>query len=208
MRKIISPVFALVASLVLATGTAWAQADAAKDGTAVATFGSGCFWCTESDFDKVEGVVSTVSGYMGGKTKNPTYDEVGQGRSGHAEVLQVTYNPSKVTYEKLLDHYWRNVDPVDGKGQFCDRGNQYRPVIFTHTEEQKRLAEESKEALAKSGRFKKPIAVEITAALAFTPAEDYHQNYYKENPLRYNVYRHGCGRDARLRAIWGDTPTQ
>ncbi|MCL4765792.1 MAG: peptide-methionine (S)-S-oxide reductase MsrA [Hyphomicrobiaceae bacterium] len=197
---------ALGALVLLATAVA-AQTDARPAGPAqtleVATFASGCFWCTESDFDKVEGVVETTSGYMGGKTPNPTYQQVSRGGTGHAEVLQLKYDPSKVTYRQLLDHYWRNVDPLDGGGQFCDRGDQYRPAIFYHTEEQKRLAEESKAALEKSERLKQPIAVEITAASAFTPAEDYHQDYYKRNPIQYFIYRSGCGRDARLEAVWG-----
>lgn len=173
----------------------------------IATFASGCFWCTESDFDKVKGVVETTSGYMGGKTPNPTYKQVSAGGTGHAEVLQLKYDPSQVSYKELLDVYWHNVDPLDGTGQFCDRGDQYRPAIFYHSEGQKRLAEESKAALEKSGRFKQPIVVEITAASAFTPAEDYHQDYYKKNPIQYFIYRHGCGRDARLEALWGKAKT-
>jgi len=171
---------------------------------AVATFAAGCFWCVESDFDKVDGVVETISGFTGGNTKNPTYEEVGQGHTGHTEAVQLKYDAKKVSYEKLLDHYWHHVDLVDGEGQFCDRGNQYRPAIFTHSDEQKRLAEESKAALAKSGRFKQPIAVEIAPASAFTPAEAYHQDYYNKNPLKYRYYRYGCGRDARITTLWGD----
>jgi peptide-methionine (S)-S-oxide reductase len=173
----------------------------------IATFASGCFWCTESDFDKVKGVVETTSGYMGGKTPNPTYKQVSAGGTGHAEVLQLKYDPSQVSYKELLDVYWHNVDPLDGTGQFCDRGDQYRPAIFYHSEEQKRLAEESKAALEKSGRFNQPIVVEITAASTFTPAEDYHQDYHNKNPIQYFIYRHGCGRDARLEALWGKAKT-
>lgn len=161
----------------------------AQDGLEVATFASGCFWCTESDFDKVEGVKETISGYLGGKTDNPTYKQVSSGRTGHAEAVQLKYDPKVVSYDKLLDYYWRHVDLVDSGGQFCDRGNQYRPAIFTHTPEQKKLAEESKTALEKSGRFDKPIAVEIVEADTFTPAEDYHQDYYQTNSLRYRYYR-------------------
>jgi methionine-S-sulfoxide reductase len=171
--------------------------------TEVATFASGCFWCTESDFDKVTGVLSTVSGYMGGNTKNPTYRQVSTGKTGHAEVLQVTYDPKQVSYQQLLDTYWRNVDPLDKDGQFCDRGSHYRPAIFVHNDEQKRLADASKAALVASKRFNAPIVVEITAASEFTRAEDYHQDYYKKEPIRYGLYRHGCGRDARLEALWG-----
>lgn len=174
---------------------------------AVATFASGCYWCTESDFDKVEGIVETTSGFMGGHTSNPTYEQVGRGGTGHAEVVQLEYDPSKVSYQTLLDYYWRHVDPLDGGGQFCDRGSSYRPVIFTHTDEQRRLAEASKAALAASGRFAEPIAVEIVAASAFTPGPEYHQDYYKKNPLQYRTYRYGCGRDARLKELWGKEAT-
>lgn len=172
-----------------------------------ATFASGCFWCTESDFDKVDGVVETTSGYLGGKTENPTYKEVSAGNTGHTEAVQLKYDPAKVTYQQLLDVYWRNVDPFDKGGQFCDRGDQYRPGIFFHSDEQKRLAEESKAALEKSGRFNEPIVVEITPASTFTKAEEYHQDYAKRNPIQYLIYRHGCGRDARLSAIWGKAAT-
>lgn len=170
---------------------------------ATATFAAGCFWCVESDFDQVNGVVETISGYTGGKTKNPTYREVGGGGTGHAEALQVKYDPSKVSYQQLLEYYWHHVDLTDGGGQFCDRGDQYRPAIFTHDEGQMRLAEASKAALEKSGRFNKPIAVQIVPASTFTPAEDYHQDYYNKNPLKYRYYRYGCGRDARIKQLWG-----
>ena len=170
---------------------------------ATAIFAAGCFWCVESDFDKVDGVLETISGYTGGSKANPTYEDVGSGTSGHAEALQVIYDPAKVSYPKLIDYYWRHVDLLDGGGQFCDRGNQYRPAIFTTSDEQKKAAEESKTALEKSGRFKQKIAVEIVPATAFTPAEDYHQDYYKKNPIRYKLYRTGCGRDARLEKLWG-----
>jgi methionine-S-sulfoxide reductase len=177
-------------ALILLTSAAAAQTStpaATEQQLEVATFASGCFWCTEADFDKVKGVVETTSGYMGGTTPNPTYQQVSSGGTGHAEVLQLKYDPSQVTYKQLLDVYWRNVDPLDKNGQFCDRGDQYRPAIFYHTEEQKRLAEESKAALEKSGRFSQPIVVEITAASTFTPAEDYHQNYYQRNPIQYFI---------------------
>lgn len=169
----------------------------------VATFGSGCFWCTEADFDKVSGVVSTVSGYMGGTTENPTYEAVSAGGTGHVEVVQVTYDPSKVSYETLLNYYWRHTDVLDGGGQFCDHGSQYRPVIFTHTADQRRLAQDSKRALNDSHRFPRPIAVEILDASTFTAAEEYHQDYYRKNPLLYRYYRYTCGRDARIRQLWG-----
>jgi peptide-methionine (S)-S-oxide reductase len=172
-------------------------------GMEVATFASGCFWCTESDFDKVVGVTATVSGYMGGHTKNPTYQTISTGKTGHAEVLQVTYDPKQVTYRQLLDTFWKNVDPLDKDGQFCDRGSQYRPGIFFHSEEQRKLAAESKASIEASKRFSQPIVVEITAASEFTRAEEYHQDYYKKEPIRYGIYRYGCGRDARLEALWG-----
>ncbi len=172
---------------------------------AVATFGSGCFWCTEADFDKVPGVLETISGFMGGKTPNPTYRQVVSGGTGHAEVVQVTYDPAKVSYADLLAVYWKNVDPFDASGQFCDKGNAYRPVIFTHTPEQRRAAETSKTEIAAllAKRFKDTIKVRIEAAAPFTAAEAYHQNYHQTNPLKYNYYRWGCGRDQRLREIWG-----
>ena len=200
---------ALGALFFLATAAA-AQPAPAETGQKleVATFACGCFWCTESYFDKVKGVVETTSGFMGGTTPNPTYHQVSSGGTGHAEVLQLKYDPAQVTYKQLLDVYWHNVDPLDKGGQFCDRGDQYRPAIFYHNEEQKRLAEESKAALEKSGRFNQPIVVEITPASTFTPAEDYHQDYYHKNPIQYFIYRHGCGRDARLEALWGKAKTQ
>lgn len=193
-------------ALLLAAGGAGAQ-DAPSPGTATATFAAGCFWCTEADFDKVPGVTATTSGYTGGTKANPSYSQVVAGGTGHAEAVRVTYDPTKVSYEQLLQVYWRNVDPVDAGGQFCDRGNQYRPVIFAETDEQRRAAEASKEALQRGGRLPKPIVTEIVQAGAFYPAEDYHQDYHKKNPLRYDFYRRGCGRDARLQQLWG-APTQ
>jgi len=168
-----------------------------------ATFAGGCFWCMEPPFDKVEGVISTTSGYTGGSTVNPTYEQVSSGTTGHAETLQVLFDPAKVSYRKLLDVYWHNVDPLAKDRQFCDVGNQYRSAIFYHNEEQKRLAEESKKQLESSGRFPQPIVTEIVPATAFYPAEDYHQDYYKKNPVRYNFYRFSCGRDQRLKELWG-----
>jgi methionine-S-sulfoxide reductase len=175
-----------------------------QEGLETATFASGCFWCTESDFDKVDGVKETISGFMGGKTKNPTYEQVSVGNTGHAESLQLKFDPKVVSYNQLLDYYWRHTDVLDGGGQFCDRGSQYRPVIFVATPEQRKLAEASKAALEKSGRFSQPIAVEIADAGVFTPAEDYHQNYHNTHVLQYTYYRHACGRDARIKQLWGD----
>ena len=176
---------------------------AQSSGLAVATFAGGCFWCMEPPFDELPGVVSTISGYTGGHVKNPTYEEVSAGKTGHAEAVQVKYDPSKITYAKLLDVFWHNIDPTTPNRQFCDVGNQYRAAIFVHDEEQKRLAEESKAELERSGRFKQPIVTEILPASSFYEAEDYHQDYYKKNPLRYKFYRTGCGRDRQLKAVWG-----
>jgi peptide-methionine (S)-S-oxide reductase len=177
------------------------------NGPATATFAGGCFWCMEPPFDKLEGVISTISGYTGGSKADPTYREVSSGGTGHAEVVQVAYDPAKVSYEELLEVFWRNVDPLDAGGQFCDRGSQYRTGIFAETEEQRRLAEASKQALEDSGRFEQPIVTEIVEASTFYPAEDYHQDYYEKNPVRYKFYRWNCGRDQRLAEVWGEAPT-
>jgi peptide methionine sulfoxide reductase msrA/msrB len=158
-----------------------------------ATFAGGCFWCTEADFEKLPGVVKVVSGYTGGQKENPTYAEVSSGKTGHVEAVQVYYDPSKISYEELLDTLWKHIDPTDGGGQFVDRGPQYRSAIFYHDDEQKRLAEKSKEALGKSGKFNKPIATEILRFTKFYEAEEYHQDYYKNHSLRYSFYRHGSG---------------
>ncbi len=170
----------------------------------IATFAGGCFWCTESDFEKVGGVREAVSGYTGGHVENPSYEQVSSGATGHVEAIQVTYDPTLVSYKELLDVFWRHVDPTDSAGQFADRGPQYRPVIFYHNEEQRRVAEESKAELARSGRFDKQITTEIVPASTFYPAEDYHQDYYKKKPLRYKFYRHGSGRDQFLKKVWGE----
>lgn len=170
---------------------------------AKATFAGGCFWCMEPPYDKLPGVVSTTSGYMGGKTRNPTYEQVSSGGTGHAEVVQVIYDPKKVSYDKLLEVYWRNVDPTQRDGQFCDHGSQYRTAIFFHDGEQKRAADASKAVLLKKKPFPGEIVTEITSATEFYPAEDYHQDYYRKNPVRYKFYRSGCGRDARLKELWG-----
>lgn len=172
-------------------------------GEEVATFAGGCFWCVEADFDKVPGVVRTISGYTGGQLKNPTYKQVSAGGTGHREAVQIFYDPKKVSYEKLLDTFWRSVDPTDAGGQFCDRGQSYETAIFANSPAQRRLAEASKQKLNKSGVLKKPIVTPIETAGVFYPAEGYHQNYYKKNPLRYKYYRYGCGRDARVREVWG-----
>ena len=189
---------ALTASAASAQTTAPAPAATAK-----ATFAGGCFWCMEPPFDKLDGVISTTSGYTGGTKVNPTYQEVSAGTTGHAESVQVVYDPKKVSYEKLLDVFWHNVDPTQKDAQFCDHGTQYRTAIYVHDAEQKRLAEASKAALDKSKPFKGAIVTEITRATTFYPAEDYHQDYYLKNPVRYKYYRTGCGRDSQLKEVWG-----
>lgn len=193
-------------SLAGAVGLIFAQmAFAAESGsgpqTAKAIFAGGCFWSVERFFDKVEGVVATVSGFTGGTKKNPTYNEVVAGGTGHVESVQVTYDLKKVSYDKLLDAFWHNIDPLTPNGQFCDFGEQYRTAIFYNDETQKRLAENSKKAL--QGRFKQPIATQIVSASEFYPAEDYHQDFHIKNPTRYERYRIGCGRDQQLVKIWG-----
>lgn len=176
----------------------------AANGKAVAIFAGGCFWCVEADFDKVPGVLSTTSGYIGGTVANPTYSQVSSGGTGHTEAVKIVYDPQMVTYDKLLYVFWRNIDPLTKDAQFCDYGSQYRTGIFTVNEEQKKLADASKAALDKSGRFKRPIVTEIVAAGPFYAAEGYHQDYYKKNSVRYNFYRFNCGRDARLDELWGN----
>jgi peptide-methionine (S)-S-oxide reductase len=169
---------------------------------AVATFAGGCFWCMEPPYDELDGVKSTVSGFMGGDVKDPSYEQVVRGGTGHAEVVQVTYDPDVVSYETLLDVYWRNVDPFDAGGQFCDRGPSYRAEIFWHTEAQREAALESRAELDE--RFEQDIVVDVTEAGEFWRAEGYHQNYYEKNPVRYKFYRWNCGRDGRLQEVWGE----
>jgi len=171
--------------------------------TATATFAGGCFWCMEPPFDKLEGVISTTPGYSGGTLKDPSYKQVSHGGTGHAEVIQVIYDPEKVSYAELLDVFWHNIDPTRIDGQFCDSGNQYRSEIFYHNAEQKQLADQSKAALVAVKPFKKPVLTKVTQASTFYPAEDYHQDYYIKNPVRYKFYRYGCGRDMRLEELWG-----
>lgn len=181
-----------------------APASPAKSTTAVATFAGGCFWCMEPPYDKLPGVLSTTSGYMGGAKKNPTYEEVSGGATGHTEVVQVLYDPSKVSYEKLLDVFWVNIDPTVKDRQFCDAGSQYRTAIFVGSPEQRKAAEASKAALEQTKPFKGAIVTPVVDAGEFWPAEDYHQDYYQKNPVRYSYYRTGCGRDARLKQLWGE----
>ena len=170
---------------------------------AKATFAGGCFWCMEPPFDKLDGVISTTSGYTGGHKTNPTYEEVSAGGTGHAEAIQVLYDPSKVNYATLLEVYWRNIDPTTPDRQFCDHGDQYRPAIYYHNEDQQRLIEESKKKVEATKSFSESIVTEISLAEEFYPAEEYHQDYYQKNPVRYKFYRYSCGRDQRLEELWG-----
>ena len=201
--------FASLAALLL-----WAAASLAAappkvpPGHAVATFAGGCFWCMEPPYDKLPGVSATISGYMGGRSANPTYEQVSSGTSGHTEVVQVVYDPKQVSYAKLLEVFWVNIDPTVKDRQFCDTGSQYRTTIFYHDEAQRAAAVASKAALEKSKPFKEPLVTPIEMAGAFYPAEDYHQDYYVKNPVRYNFYRNGCGRDARLKQLWGERATK
>jgi peptide-methionine (S)-S-oxide reductase len=171
--------------------------------TQVATFAGGCFWCLEPPFDAIPGVVATTVGYTGGRTANPTYEEVCSGTTGHAEAIRIEYDPGRVGYRELLDVFWRNIDPLAEDRQFCDVGEQYRSAIFTHDDEQRRLAEATRSDLEKSGRLPGAIVTRIEPASTFYPAEDYHQDYYRKNPIRYKFYRAACGRDRRLKELWG-----
>ncbi len=171
--------------------------------TAKAIFAGGCFWCVESDFDKVAGVISTTSGYTGGKVANPTYQQVSSNLTGHAEAVEVVFDPAKVSYAQLVEHFWRTIDPTEKNGQFCDQGSPYRTAIFAQNAEQLKVAEASRLALQKSKPFKGAIVTEIVLATAFYPAEEYHQDYYTKNPVRYKYYRSSCGRDAQLKRLWG-----
>ena len=190
----------IIAVVLFRTEPAEAQ-KAAPRAVAKATFAGGCFWCMEPPFDKMEGVLSTTSGYTGGREPNPTYESVSRGTTGHYEAVQVLYDPAKVRYEELLETYWRNVDPLDAGGQFCDRGAQYRAAIFYHDDEQKKVAEASRERIQK--QLAQNVVTEILPAQTYYAAEDYHQDYYRKNPIRYKFYRTGCGRDGRLDAVWG-----
>jgi peptide-methionine (S)-S-oxide reductase len=182
----------------------FAQASAPGTGSAAkAYFAGGCFWCMEEAFEKVDGVLEVISGYMGGTVKNPSYEEVSAGRTGHAESVEVRYDPTKVTYIQLLEAFWRNVDPITPDAQFCDHGNQYRAAIFYQGDAEKRAAEESKQAIEQSKRFSSPIVTQLTAVSEFYPAEEYHQDFYKKNPVRYKFYKYTCGRAQRLESLWG-----
>ncbi len=212
MKKLMTALIGLLATGALAVALAGGEKDmsAAKAGPTDggqrerALFAGGCFWCMEPPFEKLDGVISVISGYTGGHKDNPTYQEVSAGTTGHAEAVEIVYDPAKVSYEELLEIFWRNIDPTDDDGQFIDRGDQYRSAIFFVNDEQERLARASKKALAESGRFDQPILTQIKPAGPFYRAEDYHQGYYEKNPIRYKFYRSGSGRDRFLDMVWGE----
>ncbi len=204
-RKRLSAVLAL--ALLLSAGLSLSTASlsgAAEDGLEVATFAGGCFWCVEADFDAVPGVVRTVSGYTGGALADPTYERVSAGGTGHREAVQIFYDPKQVSYPVLVEIFWRSVDPTDGGGQFCDRGQSYETAIFANSLEQMQQAEASKREIEGSGVLDRPVVTPIEAAGPFYPAEDYHQDYYNKNPLRYGFYRYNCRRDSRIEELWGE----
>jgi len=204
MRRQITRSVLTVAVLLVGTWNVQSTVLAAADTMpGKAYFAGGCFWCMEEVFEKVEGVLSATSGYMGGTVSNPTYEEVSAGRTGHTESVEVVYDPAKVSYQKLLDAFWRNVDPITPNAQFCDHGNQYRSAIFFRTDEEKRASDSSKQAIEQSRRFKEPIVTQIVMAPQFYPAEEYHQDFYKKNPIRYKFYKYNCGRAQRLEELWG-----
>lgn len=204
MKGVRQKMMYLLILCVLASGGIKGHSTAIAEKLETATFGGGCFWCTEHDFDQVKGVLSTTSGYTGGHKVDPTYQEVSSGGTGHAEVVQVVFDPTVITYEKLIEIFWRSIDPTVKNRQFCDHGDQYRSAIFYHSEGQKKLALSSKKQLMKNKPFKGPIETEITKASTFYPAEEYHQDFHHKNPVRYKIYRLGCGRDQRLKMLWGD----
>ena len=195
-----NPWIALIVGALMSAGAA---AQARAPATEKATFAGGCFWCVEADFDKLPGVLSTTSGYIGGRVANPSYDQVSSKGTGHAEAVEIVYDPAKVSYEQLLQHFWHNIDPTTKDAQFCDQGSPYRTAIFAHGDAQLRAAQASKAALEKNKPFKQPIVTEIVTAGPFYPAEEAHQDYYRKNPVRYKFYRSNCGRDERLKQLWG-----
>ena len=204
LLRVVAALCVLACSSVLAADArVEALPEQPQPGTAFATFAGGCFWCMEAPFDKLDGVLETISGHTGGHVRHVTYQQVSRGNTGHAEAVRVIYDPDRITYQALLDVYWRQIDPTTPDRQFCDRGSQYRPEIFVHTEQQRVLALASRKAMQESGRFDGPIQVPVTRAGPFWPAEAYHQDYYRNNPVRYHYYRYGCGRDQYLDRIWG-----
>lgn len=206
MRAIFRPWTLIMAVVAGLSGSAAGDTGTAATSYDTATFAGGCFWCMEPAFDRLEGVISTTSGYTGGHTENPTYKDVSNGGTGHAEAVQILYDPQKLGYARLLDVFWHNVDPTNAHGQFCDNGDQYRSEIFYHNEDQRQQAIASKQELEKHKPFTAPIVTKITAATTFYPAEEYHQDYYLKNPIRYRYYRFSCGRDRRLEQLWGTSP--
>ena len=207
-RQLLKWLFSLSIPALTNAGTAWAKdgpgsLSSRPAGTATAIFAGGCFWCLEADFDKLPGVIATESGYTGGKTQNPTYHQVSAGGTGHAEAVRVSYDPAKVSYQQLVDYFWRHIDPTVKDRQFCDVGTQYRSAIYWQNQIERKTAEASRDALLKSGKLKQ-VLTEIAPASAFYPAEEYHQDYYTKNPIRYAYYRKSCGRDARVHEVWGD----
>jgi peptide-methionine (S)-S-oxide reductase len=203
MKPLLQGLRGAAATLVLAAAMPWALAQGATGASAKATFAGGCFWCVEADFDKVPGVLSTTSGYIGGKVPNPSYEQVSSKGTGHAEAVEIVFDPAKVSYEQLLEHFWRSIDPTTKDRQFCDSGTPYRTAIFANDAAQLKAAQASLAALDKSKPFGEPIVTQIALAGPFYAAEDYHQDYYKKNPVRYQYYRTSCGRDARLKQLWG-----
>jgi len=204
-RQSLKWLFALFAMALTAAGSAWAKdgpPPASAAGTTTAIFAGGCFWCIEADFEKLPGVIGAESGYTAGRTANPTYEQVSAGGTGHTEAIRVSYDPAKVSYQQLVDYFWRHIDPTVKDRQFCDVGTQYRSGIYWQNEAERRIVEASRDALLKSGKLAQ-IRTEIAAASAFYPAEEYHQDYYKKNPIRYAYYRKGCRRDARVQEVWG-----
>jgi peptide-methionine (S)-S-oxide reductase len=196
----------LIAGALAVTSAAQQTAETApvSEGLAKATFAGGCFWCMEPPFDELDGVISTTSGYTGGNRRHPAYQQVASGQTTHAEAVEIVYDPSKISYAQLLEVFWMNVDPLTRDRQFCDGGAQYRTAIFVHGDKQARLARDTKQQLDDSGRFDRPVVTQIVEAGEFWAAEDYHQDYYLKNPIRYKFYRYGCGRDKRLDELWGE----
>ena len=197
-------IFAVAGTFACTTASSAAPTPSPRPGLARATLAGGCFWCMEPPYEALPGVVSVTSGYIGGQRRNPTYEEVSSGGTGHTEAVEILYDPKKITYEKLLEVFWVNIDPTVRNRQFCDVGEQYRTGIFVHDDEQRRLAEASKKKIEETKRFKEAVVTEIAAASDFWPAEEYHQDYYQKNPVRYRFYRFNCGRDKRLEQLWGD----
>lgn len=201
------PRFIQLVTLLLINLTVFSAAHAQRSNQETAILAGGCFWCVESDYEKLDGVIDVVSGYIGGHVENPTYKQVSTGSSGHIEAARIVYDPSRLSYEAILDYFYRHIDPTNNKGQFCDFGPQYRPAIFYLDDQQQTIARASLLELDNTKPFTDPVRIELLEATRFYPAEDFHQDYYKKNPVRYKFYRYSCGRDARVEALWGSAPT-